>query len=357
LKTNQLVDESFSFHKFAGNQRIIMTKIKSLKKSTFYPLTKTWKPILFQGAGKKSRYFEGWYFKNVSADQNHIWSVIPGISIESTQKQHAFIQLINGKTAETWYVKFPIESFSYSQKEFKVNIGSNSFSLDGIHLEIKDEIEVFGNIHFNKIHPLKSTLFNPGIMGWYSFVPFMECYHGLLSMDHNLSGELQINGRQINFDNGKGYSEKDWGRSMPEAWIWMQSNHFEKPETSFMLSVAKIPWLKNSFTGFLCVLLLNDKIHRFATYTGAKLKNLSVDEEEVQVEITDKKYHLQISARHAARGLLAAPLNGAMDRRIAESVDAEITVQVIDHSGKNIFEGTGKTAGLELAGDMQELPI
>jgi hypothetical protein len=144
---------------------------------------------------------------------------------------------------------------------------------------------------------------------------------------------------------------------MPEAWIWMQSNHFEKTGTSFMLSVAKIPWLKNSFTGFLCVMLLEGKIHRFATYTGAKLINLSVDDKVVQVEITDKKYHLLISAKHAARGLLAAPLNGAMDRRIAESIDAEITVRVTELSGQEIFVGTGKTAGLELVGEMRELPL
>ncbi len=333
-----------------------MLELNSKDKNFFYPLTKTWKPILFQGAGKKSRYFEGWYFKNVSAYQNNIWSVIPGISIESADKQHAFIQLINGKTAETWYVKFPIEAFSYSQKDFRVSIGPHIFSLQGIKLEIKKEIEVSGQIDFQNIHPLKSRLFNPGIMGWYSFVPFMECFHGLVSMDHDLFGELKIEGKPISFEKGKGYSEKDWGRSMPEAWIWMQSNHFEKPRTSFMLSVAKIPWMKSSFTGFLCVILLDGQIHRFATYTGAKLKNISVEQETVQIEIADKQYHLQISAQHAARGLLVAPLNGSMDRRIAESVDAEITVHISDLSGNEVFKGIAKTAGLELVGDMEELP-
>lgn len=337
-----------------------MKTFKPSNKSLFYPLTKTWKPVNFQGVGKKSHYFEGWYFKNVSADKHHIWSVIPGISIEKSGIRHAFIQLINGKTADTWYVKYPIEAFSYSQKAFDVRIADNRFSLQGISLNIQspeNNLATSGSLVFKNIHPLKSTFFNPGIMGWYSFVPFMECYHGLVSMDHHLSGELKMNGSEINFDGGKGYSEKDWGKSMPEAWIWMQSNHFEKAGTSFMLSVAKIPWLKSSFTGFLCVLLLDGKIHRFATYTGAKLKNLSVDRELVQVEIRDKNYRLFISARHAARGLLAAPLNGAMDRRIAESVDAEITVRVTKLSGKEIFNGTGKTAGLELVGDMKELPI
>jgi len=194
-------------------------------------------------------------------------------------------------------------------------------------------------------------------MGWYSFVPFMECYHGLVSMNHDLEGSLTINNQLADFSEGKGYSEKDWGRSMPSAWIWMQSNHFEKTDTSFMLSIAKIPWLGYSFTGFLCVLLLDGKIHRFATYTGAKIKQIEIGDESVSIEVRDNKYSLKIKAQHAGRGILAAPLHGAMDRRIAESVDATLEVFVRDKKGNIVFSGKGKNAGLELVGDPGELPV
>jgi tocopherol cyclase len=329
--------------------------------SNFYPITKLWKPVIFQGGMKKQRYFEGWYFKNVSAGGQHIWSIIPGISIENRQNRHAFIQLIDGKTAQTWYVKYPFDSFSFSKKDFDVSIAGNHFSYKGITLNIKNpdsNITAKGKIEFSNTLRLGSTLFNPGIMGWYSFVPFMECNHGLVSMDHSLSGGLEINGDNLDFSGGRGYSEKDWGRSMPSAWIWMQSNHFaDRPEVSFMLSVAKIPWLGSSFTGFLCVLLLDGKIHRFATYTGAKLKNIHLDKEMVSVEIESREQIIRVNASHAARGLLAAPVDGAMDRRIAESVDAIISLEVKDRTGKKIFSGTGNTAGLELVGDMAELPV
>ncbi len=337
-----------------------MQQIQSSNKNPIYALTKTWNPINFQGGNRKKNYFEGWYFKNVSANSNHIWSVIPGISIVNNQNKHVFIQFINGKTAETFYIEFPLSDFSYSQKEFSVTIAKNHFSLQGFSLDIDDKKTGFkakGKVKFQNIHPLGSTLLNPGIMGWYSFVPFMECNHGLVSMDHELSGNLQIDNQEINFDGGKGYSEKDWGRSMPSAWIWMQSNHFDKAKTSCMLSVAKIPWLKSSFTGFLCVVLLDGKIHRYATYTGAKLINITLKNDLVTIEIRDKKHLIKISALHSARGLLVAPLNGAMDRRIAESVDAKINLEICTLSGNEIFSGKGCTAGLELVGDMTELPI
>jgi len=329
--------------------------------NAFYPITRIWKPVTFQGANKKKHYFEGWYFKNVSANQKHIWSIIPGISIEDQQNRHAFIQFINGSTAETYYVPFAIEDFDYSTTEFRVNIGDNHFSSDGFSLAINHKETNFtaiGKVEFSNTHPLDSTLFNPGIMGWYSFVPFMECNHGLVSMDHNLSGSLTINADKINMDGGKGYAEKDWGSSMPSAWIWMQCNHFENQnQTSFMLSVARIPWLGNSFTGFLCVFLYEGKIYRYASYTGARLNKIEITEKGIHIEINDKQHHISVEAQHASHGLLAAPLKGAMNRRIAESVDATIVLDISNHQKQSFFSGTGHTAGLELVGDINELPI
>lgn len=337
-----------------------MPRFRTSDKIHFFQLLKTWRPIRFQGGSKKSNYFEGWYFKLVSQDGKHIWSTIPGISIIAGGKSHAFIQLIDGKTAETWYSTFPISDFRYSQKTFRVEIDRNVFSYQGLKLDINDRqnnLIVRGQISFSDTHPMKTTLLNPGIMGWYSFMPFMECYHGLVSMNHSLEGTLVINGAKQEFSGGKGYAEKDWGRSMPESWIWMQSNHFQNDGVSFMLSIAKIPWLGSSFTGFLCVLLLDGRIHRFATYTGAKLVKINLDHEHLTAEIRDKKMNLQITARHAQRGMLAAPLHGAMDRRIAESVDAIIHLKVTNTRSQTVFSGRGIHAGLELVGDMKELPV
>ena len=50
---------------------------------------------------------------------------------------------------------------------------------------------------------------SPGIMGPYSFIPFMECYHGILSMNHKILGSLKYNDENISFNGGKCYMEKD----------------------------------------------------------------------------------------------------------------------------------------------------
>ena len=219
-----------------------------------YGLRKLSHPEIFQGNQKQKKYFEGWYFKMVSSDGSSILSIIPGISLSGDGKeQHAFIQIIDGKTAKTDYYSFPIGEFSFSKKKFAVKIGQNYFSKDKIILNIQtDSSFVSGEVRMSEQVPLSAPkILNSGIMGWYRFVPFMQCYHGVVSLTHSLDGNLVKDRKQYNFNNGRGYIEKDWGSSMPSAWIWIQSNNFSKGNSSFMCSIANVPWLGKPFTGFL----------------------------------------------------------------------------------------------------------
>ena len=49
-----------------------------------------------------------------------------------------------------------------------------------------------------------------------------------------------IDGKTIDFTNGIGYIEKDWGKSFPNSWIWMQTNHFKYHNASLMASLSSI---------------------------------------------------------------------------------------------------------------------
>ncbi len=259
-------------------------------------IKKIWKPDVYQGNGNKKNYFEGWYFKLADKDSKNLYAIIPGISFEPNN-EHAFIQVLNGKTAESWYLSFKPEHFSFSKKEFSLSIGDNHFTGTGIRLNInQDSLKLSGEIRFGKLHPWPVKYLSPGVMGWYAFVPFMECYHGVLSFYHDLSGNLVVNGNELNFDGGNGYIEKDWGTSFPGYYIWIQSNHFEKQNVSLMASVANIPWLGSSFDGFIIGLSINEKLFRFTTYTGAKIKKLRFDNNKVEIHAADKNYRLEIDS-------------------------------------------------------------
>lgn len=324
----------------------------------FYNLKKARNTTIFQGNKKNKNYFEGWYFKMVSEHGSSIISVIPGLSLSKDgKKQHAFIQLIDGVTAQTKYFSFPIEEFSFSKKEMAIKIGKNYFSKQKMILDLKGEnTEIAGEVTFSDPVNYKSNKFlTPGIMGWYRFVPFMQCYHGVVHLTNTLAGDLKIDGKFFNFDNGKGYIEKDWGSSMPSSWIWMQSNHFENQNSSFMLSVADIPWLGKSFVGFLGFFYYNDKTYHFATYRRTKLLLEIVDKDQVNIKIMNPKNTFVLEVKSNNTGLLKAPFEGSMDRRIPESIDATLKIMMISKKDSVIMIDSTTITGLEMVGEYKKL--
>lgn len=308
-----------------------------------------WHPNEYHGWGRSRRYFEGWYFKLVDPTEQYALAVIPGISMDEHGTQQAFVQLLDGKQCRTAFYDFAGHEFQPSPRRFEVAVGPNRFSGEGLSLHLPD---LSGQLTFQNLHPWPKMLGAPGIMGWYSFVPFMQCYHGVVSVHHRLQGELQVNGQAVDFSGGIGYMEKDWGTSFPSSWIWMQSNHFDTPEPcSVMVSVARIPWLGSHFVGFIAGFLWQGKIYRLATYTGAKLQ-VQLAHQQATIVLQDKRYRLEVIGRQGAGGELISPISGRMTGKVNESLQSTLEVAFYEQ-GRLLFSGTGRNAGLELAGDIQ----
>jgi hypothetical protein len=316
-----------------------------------YRLQRLWRPGIFQGANRKDNYFEGWYFKLVDSRLENIFAVIPGVSIKGSSGSHAFIQLLDGRRAASSYFNFDINDFSYRKDRFDISIGKSKFSPERMLLDISQEGKtVKANIGFKNRVEWPGSFFSPGAMGWYTFVPFMECYHGVVSMDHDLEGSLEIDGKRIDLSEGKGYIEKDWGDSFPGGWIWLQSNNFDTNDPcSIMLSIARIPWRGKSFTGFICGLLCGDDFHVFATYNGAGIESLDYNSghDRVKAAIISKDLRLEVDVTKKQGAQLASPVMGAMDGRINESIDSLIKVTLLKND-KVIMADTGRCGGFEI---------
>ncbi len=308
-----------------------------------------WQPEMYHGWGRTERYFEGWYFKIVDNTEGVAFAFIPGISMSPEGVKHAFIQVLDGKNLIVAYHTFATEEFNPSSEKFEVWIGRNYFSTEKIILDLPN---IKGTLHFENTTPWVKSLGAPGIMGWFSFVPMMECYHGIVSLDHSIKGGLEINNKKIDFNKGRGYIEKDWGISFPKGWIWLQSNHFgieNKPEsTSLIASVAHIPWLGTHFIGYIVGFWWEGHLYRFATYTGAKMKAKIVDN-QIFIQFKDSRYQLDIEATKAGTGSLVAPIQGNMTGKVSESLQAILHVKFYDR-GNLVFDSYGRNAGLEAAG-------
>jgi hypothetical protein len=314
----------------------------------------TLNPGMYHGWGKKPPFFEGWYFKLVSADGKQKVAVIPGVILG--KDAHAFIQVLEGVSGKTAYHTFPLEVFQADHRKFAFLVGQNCFDGHGISLNTETgEGRISGQIRFGKLTPWPVTLQSPGIMGWYAWVPRMECYHGVLSFDHPLEGELILDGQSMDFSGGHGYIEKDWGQAFPEAWIWFQSNHFKGARACITASVAIIPWMNSAFRGFIVGLWLEGSLHRFATYTGAQIESLEVMDADVKWVLRNSTHRLTLSPQRVEGGLLRGPSRVDMGRRVLETLNARVEVRLETLKGDVVFEGMGEHSGLEVMGDLPKL--
>ena len=311
-------------------------------------------PERFQGHGESRSYFEGWYFKLVSREGRSL-AVIPGIAFDDRGAGHAFVQVLDGNKKSSRYLQFPINTFVAASDRFLVTVGGSVFSDRQITLNLEG---LQGTVLLHDTVGWPKPWYSPGIMGPFAFIPFMECYHGIVSMDHSLEGYLELDGERIDLNGGRGYVEKDWGRSFPSAYTWMQSNHFSTPGISLKCSVARIPWLGNSFTGFIAGCWLDDKLIRFTTYNRSALRKCRISEQQVEIALCNPEYELEIIAQREQATTLASPIRGAMEGRIQETMDAKLNVKLMRRKdGAILLADTGTHAGLEVAGDIGKIMV
>lgn len=280
-------------------------------------------------------YFKGWYFKV----QNHSQTValIPAMHIDGNGERSASIQIITD--IGVWNVRFPYEQFSCHGNKLQVKIGENTFSEQGLMLNIKtDEITAYGRLIFGQLSPIRYD-----IMGPFRYVPFMECRHSVFSMTHAVNGVINVNGEEYRFDDDVGFIEGDRGRSFPKAYAWTQCNFIiDEFPCSLMLSVADIPLGALHFTGIIGVVLWHGKEYRIASYLGAKAAHIG----KGNLIISQGRFNLIATLLKKQDKPLFAPVHGDMKRLIRESPSCTAYYS-FEEDGKKLFEFETDRAAFE----------
>ena len=313
-------------------------------------------PDLYHGIHKSKNFFEGWYYKIVDKKNNYKIAIIPGISYGNNDNEHhCFIQIGNGTDLKYNYLFYNIDDFKSSNKPFRICIHSNIFALDGINLSInKDNLNIKGNLVFKNIKKWPDSLLSPGSMGFYNYLKLMECYSQVCVLNGFIVGSLNINGENIDFTGGKVYIEKNWGKSFPESWLWIQSNSFKDRKTSITCSLGTIPFPIKSFTGFLIGLTIEDKFYSFTTMNHSKIY-IQTFGDDVILTVNRKNLKLTLKTYTNPKDflILKSPVKGAMVSTIKENLNGKVYMLLEDIKlNKIIFEDTGTSAGIEYGGNL-----
>jgi tocopherol cyclase len=312
-------------------------------------------PDLYHGYNKKGNFFEGWYFKISDSKNKNTFAFIPGIFIGKDEKfSHSFIQIVNGRDVENHYFRYSVDEFIPSRESMDIKVNKSRFSLNGIALDINEpKMKVKGNISFDNIRKWPDTFLNPGSMGFYNYLSFMQCYSQVCAMDIVLSGNLNVDGENICFDSGGGYIEKNWGKDFPYSWIWVQGNQFKKHKASISCSIGHIPFPLGSFRGFLIGLMIDEDFYTFTSMNKSKIE-VKQRLEDVEIEVRNRHYLLKIKVWTDRNKFmtLKGPRGDKMINLVNETLSGTVELELIDIKyGKVIFRDITDCAGVEYGGE------
>jgi hypothetical protein len=160
-------------------------------------------------------------------------------------------------------------------------------------------------------------------------------------MRHGLSGSVVLNGETLDFTNGIGYIESDSGRSFPKWYTWVHCNDFER-DCSIMSSVARIPFYGLRFRGCICVVWLDGREYRLATYKGVKILRC----EPGLIELQQGNYRLYVTVDTNGGHELPAPSSGKMTSMIRENLSCPAEFRFMEGE-RVLFEGRSSHASYE----------
>lgn len=310
-------------------------------------------PDLFHGRGRKRNFFEGWYFKIVDPTEKHAFAFIPGIVLGAAEgASHSFLQLVHGTRACCRYLSHPVHAFKARKNAFDVSVGGSRFSLDRLHLQAEDTgVRVRGRIEFRNAVTWPDTVLNPGSMGFYNYIPRMQCYSQVCALDMDLQGSLEVNGDKIDFSGGRGYVEKNWGSAFPHSWIWVQSNNFTKSRASLTCSLAHIPFLMTSFRGFLIGMTVEGRFYPFTTMNRSRCR-IEQAGRDVRIRVRNASHTLTLETWTDPKKfiLLHGPRDGRMVPLVQENLLGRVKVVLEDGKGNRLFSDEGTCAGIEYGG-------
>ncbi len=311
-------------------------------------------PDFYHGRLGKN-YFEGWYFKLVDSSMKHAFAFIPGIFFSpSGEYDHAFIQVVDGMKKTYQYERFTSEYFSAAKDAFSVKIEKNSFGRSGLRFNLLGkEASIKGQVAFNNHLDWPDSFLNPGSMGFYNYIPKMQCYAQVCAMDFDLKGSLEVNGQYVDFNDGKGYIEKNWGAAFPYSWVWIQCNSFEKRKSSLSCSLAHIPFPISSFRGFLAGLYVDDVFYEFTTMNRSKVEVMQKGTDMV-LHLKNSRHSLSIECETNSEDfiLLNGPRGNQMIPLVQENLKGKVNLTLKENrGGKLIYEDRGSCAGVEYGGD------
>lgn len=320
-------------------------------------------------------FFEGWYLRltlpKIGESFAFMYSIKDPLSINSNSGGAAQILGIN---EEYIWSLFPDVNKFWADKdsfclghwgETNLTIPPQLLSIDEFDRQITQGYQITTTLHQGSLpeqncrwcyqiipvygwgqaqQPQQSTA------GLLSFLPIFEPGWQVL-MAHGLAtGWIEWQGKRYEFNNEPAYSEKNWGRSFPEKWFWLNCNSFDD-SVGLALTAGggkrKVLWMTEE-VGMIGI-HYRGKFYEFVPW------NAQIDWQiqwgEWQMQASNQDFQVKLTGKTDSAGtMVRTPTAEGLSICCRDTLKGNLSLDLRTRSGEPIVLATSSLAGLEVGG-------
>jgi tocopherol cyclase len=187
--------------------------------------------------------------------------------------------------------------------------------------------------------------------GALSYLPIFEPGWQIL-MAHGLAtGWIEWLGERYEFKNAPAYSEKNWGRSFPEKWFWLNCNSFS--ETVGLAVTAgggrrKVLWTTEEVA--MIGIHYRDKFYEFVPWNSQiswQIKPWG----EWRIQATNRDFYVELIGTTDLSGtMVRTPTEEGLVICCRDTLKGLLSIDLRTRQGRQIIAANSNVAGLEIGG-------
>ncbi|AMA08456.1 tocopherol cyclase family protein [Picosynechococcus sp. PCC 73109] len=187
---------------------------------------------------------------------------------------------------------------------------------------------------------------------WYSFLPIYDPGWQVL-LAHGLStGWIEWQGKRYEFSNAPAYSEKNWGKSFPKAWFWLNCNGFREEKDLALTAAAGIRQILASEEEVgLIGIHHQGKFYEFAPWTSTLTWHFSPWGSWEMTAGDRQGFTVHLSGKTDLPGQpLRAPTHTGLQFCCQDTLRGQISLELFAPDKTPLIQATSDLGGLEVGG-------
>ncbi|MEC4892914.1 MAG: tocopherol cyclase family protein [Oscillatoria sp. PMC 1051.18] len=187
--------------------------------------------------------------------------------------------------------------------------------------------------------------------GWLSFLPIFEPGWQILLAHGLATGWIDWNGQRYEFTKAPAYSEKNWGRSFPQKWFWVNCNSFDnEPDLALTAGGGKrglLWWMEE--VALICF-HHQGKFYEFVPWNSQVSWQIQ-PWGRWSMQARNLWYEVELTATTDLPGTpLRAPTEKGLIFCCQDTMKGKLKLELRDRQGKILLNATSSLSGLEVGG-------